>query len=330
MAIKTLVMMLAYFLPLVLVFYLPANAFIGLMIVVVMGFAKAGIGMNVMHDALHGAYSSKKWVNQLLGTSMYMIGSNVFNWKIHHNIFHHAYTNVDGLDEDIEPRGVIRLSDYTALKSIHRYQHIYSFLLYGLMTFSMLVSDVTKLFRYRRNGLIKKHGASTAHEFMILVFVKSTYLFVMIALPLLITDYAWWQILIGFTIMHWIAGFVMSLVFQLAHIVEGTHQHEYAHSSEVEHEWAVHQMRTTSDFAPNNKLLNWYVGGLNFQVVHHLFPHICHVHYPEIAKIVAKTATEFGIVYNVKPTLSAAIKSHVVRMKELGTTKVLSNTAAFA
>jgi linoleoyl-CoA desaturase len=318
MVVKTGIMMLCYFMPLFLIFYLPASVYTGFILVVVIGFAKAGIGMSVMHDALHGAYSSKKWINSLVGSSMYMIGSNVFNWKIQHNIYHHAYTNIDGLDEDIQTRWIIRLSEYTPLKPIHRFQHLYAFLLYGLMTFSMLVSDITQLVSYNKNGLIKKHGGKSRNEFTKMLIVKFVYLFVMLALPLLITDYKWWQVLIGFSIMHWIAGFVLSLVFQLAHIVEGAQQHESGEVTEIENEWAVHQMLTTSDFAPNNKLLNWYVGGLNFQVVHHLFPHVCHVHYPKLAQIVAKTADEFGIIYNVKPTLIAAIKSHIVRMKELG------------
>ncbi len=321
MVIKTIMMMLAYFIPLCCVFYLPSSILTGLILVIIIGFAKAGIGMSVMHDALHGAYSSKKWVNKLVGSSMYMIGSNVFNWKIQHNIYHHAYTNIDGLDEDIQTRWIIRLSEYTPLKPIHRFQHIYAFVLYGLMTFSMLISDVTQLISYNKQGLTQKHGGKSKNELGKMLAVKFIYLFIMIALPLLITDYRWWQVLIGFTIMHWIAGFILSLVFQLAHIVEGAHQHEGHGTVDVENEWAVHQMLTTADFAPKNRLLNWYVGGLNFQVVHHLFPHICHVHYPKLAIIVAQTAAEYGISYNIKPTLTSAIQSHIVRMKELGSGK---------
>jgi linoleoyl-CoA desaturase len=327
MVVKTITILLTYFGSLFLIFYLPFNIFTALVLVILLGFAKAGIGMSVMHDALHGAYSSKKWVNQLVGSSMYMIGSNVFNWKIQHNIYHHAYTNIDGLDEDIQTRWIIRLSDFTPLKPIHRFQHIYSFLLYGLMTFSMLISDVTQLVSYNKIGLTQKHGGKSKNELGKMLAVKFTYLFVMIVLPLLITDYRWWHVLIGFTIMHWIAGFILSLVFQLAHIVEGTRQHESHDITQIENEWAVHQMLTTADFAPNNKLLNWYVGGLNFQVVHHLFPHICHVHYPKIAQIVAKTAAEYGIPYNVKPTLHSAIQSHIMRMKELGSSKVITATS---
>jgi linoleoyl-CoA desaturase len=324
MVVKTIVMLLGYFIPLCCVFLLPASIAFGLVLVVILGFAKAGIGMCVMHDALHGAYSTQKWVNKLMGSTMYLIGSNVFNWKIQHNIYHHAYTNIDGLDEDIQSRWIIRLCDFKPLKPIHRFQHIYAFVLYGLMTFSMLISDVTQLIAYNKKGLTKKHGGKAKHELAKMLTVKFTYLFVMIVLPLLITDYRWWQVLIGFSIMHWIAGFILSLVFQLAHIVEGAHQHKSNIDTFIPNEWAVHQLLTTANFAPTNKILNWYVGGLNFQVEHHLFPHICHVHYPKISPIVAQTAAEFGIPYNIKPTFSKAIKSHIVRMMELGNGKVAS------
>jgi linoleoyl-CoA desaturase len=326
MVVKTIVILLAYIVPLCCIFLLPESVTMALVLVIIIGFAKAGIGMSVMHDALHGAYSSKKWVNKLVGSSMYLIGSNVFNWKIQHNIYHHAYTNIDGLDEDIQTRWIIRLCDFKPLKPIHGFQHIYAFVLYGLMTFSMLISDVTQLISYNKKGLTQKHGGNPPNEVVKMLAVKFIYLFIMIALPLLITEYRWWQVLIGFAIMHWVAGFILSLVFQLAHIVEGAHQHESNIETFIPNEWAVHQLLTTANFAPTNKILNWYVGGLNFQVEHHLFPHICHVHYSKISPLVAQTAAAFGIPYNTKPTFRKAVKSHVKRMRELGNGKVANYT----
>ncbi len=110
----------------------------------------------------------------------------------------------------------------------------------------------------------------------------------------------------------------MSTVFQMAHVVNGVEQPLPNKNNIITNEWAVHQLRTTANFAKDNKLLNWYVGGLNFQIEHHLFPNICHIHYPKIAPIVEKTALDFGIAYNTKSTFLNALKSHIKRLKELG------------
>jgi linoleoyl-CoA desaturase len=137
-------------------------------------------------------------------------------------------------------------------------------------------------------------------------------------LPILFTPYTWWQVLIGFFILHFTSGIIMSTVFQMAHVVNGVEQPLPNKNNIITNEWAVHQLRTTANFAKDNKLLNWYVGGLNFQIEHHLFPNICHIHYPKIAPIVEKTALDFGIAYNTKSTFLNALKSHIKRLKELG------------
>jgi linoleoyl-CoA desaturase len=318
MWLKTAAMYTMYLAPLMLLFMFSPNAFIAILCVIVMGIGKAGIGMSVMHDGLHGSYSNQKWVNRLAGASMYMIGSNVFNWKIQHNIFHHAYTNIQGLDEDIQTRWIIRLCEHTPLKPIHKFQHIYALFLYSLMTFSMLIGDITQLVGYNKTGLTRLHKANPTKELLIALGVKFVYLFVMIGVPILITDYTWWQVLIGFVIMHLVAGFIFSIVFQMAHIMEDATQPTINENGVTPNEWAIHQLLTTVNFAPKNRILNWYVGGLNFQIEHHLFPNICHLHYKNISPIVARTAREFGAPYNSIPTLRTAVVSHNKRLKELG------------
>ncbi len=318
MVLKSVAMLVMYIVPLVIILIYTPNVWLVLALTVVMGLGKAGIGMSVMHDAIHGSYSDKKWVNKLMGSTIYLLGVNVFNWKIQHNIFHHAYTNIEGLDEDIKNRWIIRLSEHSVFKNINKYQHVYSFVLYGLMSLSMLVGGVFKLINYNKTGITKKYNVNPTYELTKTILVKLLYLFVMIGLPLLLTPYTWWQVLIGFMTMHWVTGFILSVIFQMAHIVEEAQQPTINEHGVTKNEWAVHQLLTTANFAPKNWLLNWYVGGLNFQVEHHLFPNICHVHYPNIAPIVAKTAQEFGIPYHINPTFRGAFVSHYRRLKELG------------
>lgn len=301
MVIKTLAMYAMYLLPLIFILIYPITPIIALLLAVIMGLGKAGIGMSVMHDGLHGAYSAKKWVNRLMGASMYVIGSNVFTWKLQHNVFHHAYTNIEGLDEDIRTRWIIRLCEHTPLKPIHKYQHIYAYILYSLMTFSMLIGDIRRLLDYNKSGLTRLHKANPTQELLKALGAKTVYLCTVICLPIIFTPYTWWQVLIGFVVMHLVAGFVFSIVFQLAHIMEDASQPTIDENGITPNEWAIHQIFTTVNFAPKNHLLNWYVGGLNFQIEHHLFPNICHLHYKNISPIVAQTAKEFGIPYNSIP-----------------------------
>lgn len=318
MVVKTILMLSFYLIPVSVLMLFSVNSFIAVLLLILAGIGKAGIGMSVMHDGLHGSYSSKKWVNRLTGASMYLIGSNVFNWKIQHNIYHHAYTNIHGMDEDIQTRWIIRLCEHTPLKPIHRFQHIYALFLYSLMSLSMLFGDITQLITYNKTGITRKHNASPQQELAKALLVKGIYLFVMLALPLLVTGYQWWQVLGAFLLMHFVAGFILSIVFQMAHITEGARQLSNNDSLSTGNDWAIHQLLTSSSFGKNNRLLNWYVGGLNFQVEHHLFPNICHVHYKDLSAIVEQTATVFGIPYNIKPSLKSAFLSHVRRLKELG------------
>lgn len=326
LAIQTVVMLSLYVVPFILVFTIPMNAWTGLLMAVIMGIGMAGTGMCVMHDAVHGSYSNKKWINKILGGTLYMLGSNVFNWKIQHNYLHHSYTNIGGYDQDIASKGPIRLSQFASLKKIHRYQYIHAFFFYGMMTISKLVNDFIQLKGFNKSGITQQYQMKPIVEYAKLILVKALYLSVFVGLPILFTAFAWWQVLIGFVIMHWVTGCILSTVFQMAHVVEGAEQLLPDANGVINEEWAVHELRSTSDFARNNLLLEYYVGGLNFQIEHHLFPNICHIHYRKIAPIVEKTAKEFGYKYNLKPSFKNAFYSHVRRLRELG--KPLGSSSA--
>ena len=318
MVIKTIAMVSMYLVPFFVILIFNPSAWIALALTVLMGIGIAGTGMGVMHDAVHGSYSKNKWVNNLLGGTIYLLGSNKLNWKIQHNVLHHTYTNIDEYDEDIDSKGPIRLAEHSTLKKIHKYQYIHAFFFYGLMTIVKTYNDFPQLAKYNRLGLTKGQNVQPTTEYVKMVLRKVLYLVLIIGLPLYFTDFTWWQVLIGFFVMHWVAGFILAVIFQLAHVVEGADQPMPTKDGNIDNEFAVHQLLTTSDFGRNNAFLNWFVGGLNFQVEHHLFPHICHVHYKNLSYIVEKTAKDFNLPYNLKPSFGAAVKSHVKRLKELG------------
>ncbi len=320
MVVKTIFMFALYLIPYMLVMTSVVTGIWPVVVLcVVMGIGIAGIGLSVMHDANHGSYTTKKWVNNLLGYSLNLIGGNAFNWKVQHNVLHHTYTNIYDVDEDISPRGVLRMTPHGEWKSMHRFQFIYAWFFYGLMTIVwVLVKDFVRINRYYKDGLLKKQRTTLRSELITLIVSKVIYVFYVFVLPTLILPFTWWQVLLGFLIMHYVAGFILAVIFQPAHVIDGTEYPLPNNEGDIENNWAIHQLHTTTNFANNSRLFSWYVGGLNFQIEHHLFPNVCHVHYRKISTIVKQTAKEFDLPYKSEPTFVHALIGHAKLLKQLG------------
>lgn len=318
MGLKAIVMLTLYIAPFILLLTAPMSGWLIFPIAALMGVAMAGVGMSVMHDAAHGSFSTKSWVNKLVTHSIYMLGGSAFTWKVQHNILHHTYTNIDGFDEDIDNKLVFRMSKVSPLKKIHRFQHLYALAFYSLMTLSRMVKDFTQLIKYNRAGITRQQGASPRAEMIRLIITKALYLIVLIGLPLIFSGFSWWLILLGFLVMHLSAGLIMSTVFQMAHIVEEADQPVPSKEGVIENDWTIHELETTANFARRSRWFGWGIGGLNYQIEHHLFPSICHIHYRDLSPIVERTAKEFGLRYNENPTFFNAIGSHFRLLRALG------------
>jgi linoleoyl-CoA desaturase len=284
-----------------------------------MGFCLAGIGMSIMHDANHGAYSKNKNVNYWLGHTLNLLGGSVFNWKLQHNYLHHTFTNIANWDEDIQNKLALRLNPDGKAKPFHRFQYLYAFALYGIATlYWVIAKDFFQFLRYTEKGINKNSITENRTIFLKMSLAKVVYFVAMLVLPPLLFHLAFWPWLGGFLLMHFVAGIILTIVFQLAHTITETTHPVPNENGTIENAWAIHQMNTTANFSRNNKWLSWYVGGLNFQVEHHLFPAVCHVHYPEIALIVKQTAEEFGIPYLENKSFALAVASHIRALKRFG------------
>src|SRR5688500_8730941 len=314
--IKAVILMVSFVLIYIhLVFFTPPTVW-AILECIVLGGVVAAIGFNVMHDGAHGSFSKYKWVNQLAAFSLNILGGNSFMWNVKHNIIHHAYTNVDGVDDDIDIQPWMRMSATQKKYKLHKYQHIYFWFLYSMLyIFWIFVLDYQKYFKAKVGSMELKKMELSDH----LVFwgFKVFHAFLFIGLPIYQLGFVSW--LIGFLIFTLVAGLVLSLVFQLAHTVEHT---AFPMPDEVtnrlENEWAIHQIKTTANFATNNKVISWLVGGLNFQIEHHLFPKISHIHYPAISKIIRQACSEYGIEYIEYPKMRYAVASHVAFLKQMG------------
>lgn len=273
------------------------------------------IAFNVMHDGAHGSYSRKQWVNWLMGSSMEVLGASQRLWQQKHNALHHTYTNVDGKDDDIALGSLMRLAPSVAWKPWHRMQHWYALLLYSLLSlFWLLFSDWHKMLR----GKIGDTPLPPQPWWSWPYFLLSKALYVGYTIVLPACFHPLWLVLLVFLGVHLLFGLTLSLVFQLAHTVEGTAFPLPGEDGRMADEWAVHQLKTTADFACGNWLITFYMGGLNYQVEHHLFRKISHVHYPALSRIVASTCQEFGVPYLSFKSVGAALVAHFRFLKEMG------------
>lgn len=280
------------------------------------GLVVTGLGFNTMHDAIHGGYSDNPRINRIVGLTIELLGASGFVWKQKHNVWHHTYTNVAGLDEDLETQGAFRFSPHDAWKPVYRWQHIYSPIVYGLTGFSFLIRDF-RVFFTGHSDVYHQYPKFNRTETAIFWGGKIAFLIISIVIPMLMMP--WWLALIGWLMYIFTISLTLAAIFQLAHVMEPAKFPEPTGDPlHFENEWAIHEVETTVDFAPNNRFLNWYCGGLNFQIEHHLYPLVCHVHYPALAKIVKQTCEEFGVQYNVYPTWRSALMSHLRILREFG------------
>ncbi|HEY0355531.1 MAG TPA: acyl-CoA desaturase, partial [Flavisolibacter sp.] len=249
-------------------------------------------------------------------SSLNVVGGSSFMWNMKHNVIHHAYTNIDGVDDDIDIQPWLRMSTTQPKLVMHKYQHIYFWFLYSLLYILwVFVLDYQKYFKGKIGQMPLKKMTLTDH--VVFWSFKIFYLVLFVGLPIYTVGFTSW--LVGFLVFSLLAGFVISIVFQLAHTVEHTHfpvPHE--DTGKLDDEWAIHQLKTTANFAPKNKFISWLVGGLNFQIEHHLFPKISHIHYSEIRRIIKQACAEYGVEYIEYPKMRQAIVSHVSFLKQMG------------
>lgn len=315
--IKTIVLVSAAIAMYCSLMFMSMPAFPALVICAVLGFTFASIGFSVMHDANHGSYSTKPWLNDLLGLSANALGASAYFWKQKHNIIHHTYTNVDGLDDDIAKSPIIRQCESQKWVPAHKVQHIYLLPIYALSSiFWLFFMDFTKYFT--RKIYTTDAWKLTLKNHIIFWITKIMYVVFYMAIPIMVWGFGAW--VAGFLLLNAVMGLTLSLVFQLAHVVENTEFENVAldETKHIETAWAEHQIRTSSNFAMKNPVISWFVGGLNFQIEHHLFPRISHIHYPAISRILMQKCVEFNLPYNKYDTMTEALFSHFRVMKMLG------------
>lgn len=300
----------------VLVFFTPSMP-VAIGLCMLLGLNLGVIGFNIMHEGGHQSFSKYTWMNKASAYSLNVLGGISYFWKIKHNINHHTFTNIDGMDSDIDAKPFMRMHEEQPRFWFHRFQHIYWVFLYGISYIAwVFYEDFLKYFsgRHSANSGVKKLALK---EHFIFWFTKVTFIIVYLLVPIIMVG--WLPALVGFFIITFVTGLSISVVFQLAHVVEDTQFHTpHQQEPDTKLEWAIHQIHSTANFATGSKLLHWLLGGLNFQIEHHLFPRISHIHYPQVSRLVREACHQAGVRYIEYSSMLQAIGSHLTHLRRLG------------
>jgi len=323
MVFKTIVMLLMFFAPLAAIIFLPITSIpllFGLFIL--SGLGMAGIGMGIMHDAIHGSYSKNKTINKLMGYTINLIGANDKVWRLQHNVLHHSFTNIEHHDDDINTPFFLRFSPHAPKNKLHKFQHLYAWFFYGLSTISWITSkDFISYRKYYKMGLVKDRKTYINGVLKIIAW-KVVYYSYALVLPLIFTSFAPWIVILAFLAMHFVTGLTISLIFQTAHVSPDAAFPLPDEHGNMESERLAHQLETTCNFASKSPVLSWFVGGLTHQIEHHLFPNISHIHYRKISPIVKQTAEEYGLPYHSNGSFLTAVIKHFKMLRDLGRTEL--------
>jgi linoleoyl-CoA desaturase len=324
MYLKTAVILASFVSVYVLLVFFATAWWQALPLSIALALSVVAIGFNVMHDAGHEAYSERRWLNRAMAMSLDLVGGSSYFWHWKHNVFHHTFVNVMGYDTDINLAGLGRLTPHHARSWIHRWQHFYVWFLYGAMVIKWHLYDDLRLALTSRMG---EHRFARPRGSQWVVLLGGKLVFASLAFAIPLTLHPIWAVAAIYGVTAIVVGIVLGVVFQLAHCVEQAQFPADGGSGRIDKSWAVHQVETSVDFARSSLGASWLLGGLNFQIEHHLFSRICHVNYPAIAPLVERTCREFGIEYHCNTTFAAALRSHYRWLRAMGRGEPLSNAA---
>jgi linoleoyl-CoA desaturase len=279
-----------------------------------MGALLVFIYLNVIHDAVHHTIFRKRWMNEVFVHFFDLMGANSFIWKNRHVRFHHNYPNVDGWDTDIEQSPLARVYPHGDYSKFHRYQHIYLPFLYPLFLFNwLLVRDFRDFFSTRK--IVQKLVHIPRIEYVKLFVFKAFFFAYMIFFPRYYLDISWGQVIGAFVLMVFTASIFALMVLLPPHANTDNEFPLPDAQGKLPSNWFEHMLRTTNDVTHDNWFVRFFMGSFNYHVVHHLFPNINHVYYPEITRKLMGYVREYNLPYR-KLSLYQALKNHYILLKQ--------------
>mmetsp|Transcript_38283 Transcript_38283/g.94972 ORF Transcript_38283/g.94972 Transcript_38283/m.94972 type:complete len:488 (+) Transcript_38283:257-1720(+) len=301
-------------------FFLTSSFLVSAVFAALHGMFKAEIGVSIQHDANHGAYGKNRTFLHAMQLSLDVVGASSFMWRQQHVVGHHAYTNVEGIDPDIRcapENDIRRVNEHQPRAAHHSLQHIYLFFAYGLLSFKSCFADDFAAYASGRIGWVKV-AKFTWGEAAAFWGSKALWAFYYLYLPAKYSVHSGARIAALVAVTEVITGWLLAFMFQVAHVVGDVRFFKLSAEGKLNLGWGESQLYSSADFAHGSWFWTHFSGGLNYQVAHHLFPGVCHVHYPQIAKVIMKVAKEHGLEYTVYPTFWSALSAHFAHLKNVG------------
>ena len=288
---------------------LPLLVRLGAAGVLVLGLV--AVGTSIMHDANHDSFSGRRWLNRVLAYTSDTLGASSWLWRIQHNSLHHGNANVAGFDADIALFPFARLAPSQRWHFWYRGQHIYMWPLYGFLALkNLLVSDLLAMI----TGRLDRQPIRQPRRPSVIVRItlgKLAHLGWAVVIPLMFNP--WWAVLAFYLGCSWLVGFLLAIIFQLAHCVDVTTMFDETAPRRGD-DFTAHQLRTTADISSPVPVLGhvfrWLVGGLDHQIEHHLAPRLPHTLYPRTAERFRAACHDHGITYHLHPGVWSALRSH--------------------
>jgi linoleoyl-CoA desaturase len=317
MYLKTAIVLAWFTASYVLLVFVASTVWEGLVLAILLGLATAGIGINIQHDAGHRSYAERGWVNRLMAMTMDFIGGSSYVWYWKHTVIHHRYVNITGYDNDIDLHRLGRFSPHMPWRWYYRWQRFY---LWPLYCFEAAKLQLLDDFLYILTGRLGQHRIPRPRGRELVIFIAGKVVFFAWALAIPMLFHPVGVVLFYYLVASLVLGLAMVLVFVMPH-ASGSVDFPLPKpdTGRIENPWAVHQATVTLDFARRNRVLTWFLGGLNYHKEHHLFPLICHVNYPAMSKVVEEACRDFGIPYKEHASFVSGLAAHYRWLRRMGT-----------
>lgn len=310
---KSLIIGFGFILLYSLIVFTSISIWIKVLLLIPFGINVAMIGFNIMHDGGHDSFSSQRWVNIITANSLNILGGSAHIWNVKHNQVHHTNTNVHGHDNDID-NTIIRVHPEQEYHWYHKFQHIYGPFAYSLSyLFWIYYQDIAK---YSKGHVCGYPLRFSFWQHVIFWLSKFIHITIFILIPLI--WYSGFQVFIGYLLFTMTTGLLISFVFQLAHVVPKANMVTAIDNKFVESNNKIHQVMTTCNFSTKSRFWTWICGGLNFQIEHHLYPEVSHIHYPSLQKEVKDLFKRHNLEYNEYDTIISAIWAHLATLWRFG------------
>lgn len=290
------------------------NAFLFVLCFIAYGLVALLFAFNFAHDLSHNTIFKSKKLNNIGYTIIYtIVGAHAEAWKKRHVHSHHYAPNVEDYDSDLNITNLIRVIPNSPYSWFHKYQYIYAPIAYtSYSLFWVFIKDFVILYTPDEYGSKKNFWYHLSFWMQKLIYISIIFI-----LPITFSYQSVFIVSLGFLLMHLVQSLFLLFTFFMTHHVVGTAYPTTDEGGYINTSWTMNQIRSSNDMHPFSEVANFILGGFNNHIAHHLFPHIHHIYYPKMNKIIYEVLQNHGIKPN-QTSYWGGILSHLKLLRLMG------------